>query len=61
MIVRMNTEAKEQNGRLVDLALPQDMYDELLKWAAEFLSYPLMQTDGSFMIDGVKIHTGEND
>lgn len=60
MIVRMNTEAKEQNGRLVDLALPQDMYDELLKWAVEFLRYPL-ETDGSFMIDGVKIHTGEND
>lgn len=61
MIIKMNREAKEQNGRLVDLALPEEMYQELRAWSlAKGLLHHTADIN-EFHIDGVRIHTGEND
>jgi hypothetical protein len=62
MIIDMNTRAKEQNGRLVDLALPEELYEILTDYLNSKdagLVYDL--ETHRLLVDGVQIHIGEAD
>lgn len=63
MIVEMQQKAKAQNGKLTDLALPDDMYEELAAWAKKYTKVDITfeSEDRVMMVNGSRIHTGEDD
>lgn len=56
MIRTLNEEAMKQGGKLTDLALPQDMYEEFYYSLNSGKELPI-----DFLFEGVRIHTGDND
>lgn len=60
MIDEMQTKAKAANGKLTDLALPEDMYETFRQYIISTYLYVDPEAKG-FMYYGTKIHTGESD
>jgi hypothetical protein len=59
MILSLNAEAKAQGGKLTDLALPEELFDELLIFR-KIGTWEGVKPSAIY-IDGVRIHTGDHD
>lgn len=61
MIVEMQRKATAQNGKLTDLALPEDMYETFRLHLIDTLKVHVDPGAKGFVFNGTKIHTGELD
>lgn len=61
MIDEMQAKAKAANGRLSDLALPEEMYETFRLYVVNNTKLYVDPTAKGFVYAGTKIHTGELD
>lgn len=61
MVVEMQRKAAAQNGKLTDLALPEEMYETFRLHLINTLKVYVDPSAKGFQFNGTKIHTGELD
>lgn len=61
MIVHLNSDAKKMGGRLSELALPVELFETLRDYLQGKKALRWVVPEKRFQVDGVDIHTGEDD